>query len=277
MLSQSLVYALVSVLIVSLISFVGIITLVFKKQYLKGFLLFMVSFAAGGLLGDVFLHLLPELIEESGFSLSISLYILVGILSFFILEKILHWRHCHMAGESGHSHPLGLINLVGGGFHNLIDGALIAASYALSIPVGIATTVAVVLHEIPQEMGDFGVLLHAGMKVKKALLFNFLSELLAFVGVFIILGIGMDNHLITTVLIPFTIGGFLYIANADLIPELHKDTNPKNSLIQLISFLLGIGVMWLLLFSPADYHDDNDEGHDNSHALEEVHDYLGHE
>lgn len=270
--SQVLVYSLVSTLIISLISFIGVITIALKTQYLKRVLLFMVSFAAGALLGDVFLHLLPELIHEHGFGLASGLYILAGIIAFFVLEKILHWRHCHMAATKGHSHPLGTVNLVGGALHNLIDGILIAASYALSIPVGIATTIAVILHEIPQEMGDFGVLLHSGMKPKKALMLNFVSELAAFLGVFLVLIIGLESDLITSVIVPLTIGGFLYIANADLIPELHKEVNPKNSLIQLISFLLGVGVMVALLFSPfhAEVH-DHDEAEGQSHEIEEIH------
>jgi zinc and cadmium transporter len=210
----------------------------------------MVSFAAGALLGDVFLHLLPELIKTQGFGLNISLYILSGILGFFILEKILHWRHCHMSATSNHIHPLATINLVGGAFHNFIDGTLIAASYALSIPVGIATTVAVILHEIPQEMGDFGVLLHSGLKMKRALFLNFASELIAFLGVFLVMFIGVNSDIISSVIIPITIGGFLYIANADLIPELHKDVDPKNSVIQLISFVIGVGLMMGLLYLP---------------------------
>ncbi len=269
--SQALTYSLISVGIISLVSFVGIVTIALKKKYLKSILLFLVSFAAGALLGDVFLHLLPELIHEHGFGVSTGLYVLTGILAFFILEKILHWRHCHLSGTEGHSHPLGTVNLVGGAFHNLIDGILVASSYALSIPVGIATTVAVILHEIPQEMGDFGVLLHSGMKTKKALLLNFASELLAFVGVFAVLGLAVNTEIVTTVLIPLTIGGFLYIANADLIPELHKDVNPRNSLVQLISFLLGVGIMWGLLLSPLHDLAHGGHDHDHGHAAEETH------
>jgi len=248
--SQVLIYALVSVFIVSLISLVGIVTILFKQESVKGFLLFMVSFAAGGLLGDVFIHLLPELIQTHGFGMDKSLYVISGILAFFILEKILHWRHCHMMDSPSHVHPLAAINLVGGAFHNLIDGTLIAASYALSIHVGIATTIAVILHEIPQEMGDFGILLHSGLSTKKALTLNFTSELIAFLGVFMVLTVGLKSDVITSVIIPFTIGGFLYIANADLIPELHKDVDPKNSLIQLISFIVGVGLMIGLLYLP---------------------------
>lgn len=271
--SQIWIYSLASVLIVSCISFIGILTIVFRREYLKGFLLFMVSFAAGALLGDVFIHLLPELIAENGFSLSTSLYILGGIFFFFVLEKIMHWRHCHMAasGTDEHVHPLAAMNLVGGAFHNFIDGALIAGSYLLSIPVGIATTVAVILHEIPQELGDFGVLLHSGMKVKKALLLNFCIELISILGVVLVLGLGFDDAASANFIIPVTIGGFLYIANADLIPELHKDVKPRNSIFQLISFLAGVGVMALLLLLPGHTHQDEEHGH--GHEAQESHEF----
>lgn len=245
--SQVWIYSLVSVVLVSLISLVGILTLALKRDYLKGFLLFFVSFAAGTLLGDVFFHLLPELIMEQGFSLMTGFYILLGILIFFILEKIMHWRHCHLAATQGHAHPLAMMNLVGDAVHNFIDGVLIAGSYLLSIPVGIATTVAVIFHEIPQEMGDFGVLLHAGMSAKKALFLNFISASASFLGVLLILGFGINGSMVVETIIPITIGGFLYIANTDLIPELHKDVDISNSFIQLLSFVVGIALMASLL------------------------------
>lgn len=246
------IYSLVSILLVSLISVIGVTTLIFKRTQIKGFLLIMVSFAAGGLLGDVFLHLLPELVEAGEFNLMTSLYILAGIFFFFVLEKIVHWRHCHMSASEKHAstHPLATMNLIGGTLHNFIDGVLIAGSYLLSIPVGIATTVAVILHEIPQEMGDFGVLLHSGMKVKKALLINFCIELVAFLGLFLVLGLNVSPEIASKYIMPITIGGFLYVANSDLIPELHKDVKIKNSLLQVFSILLGVGVMALLLLLP---------------------------
>lgn len=234
----------------------------------------MVSFAAGGLLGGAFLHLLPELVEEGHFNVMTSLYILLGILIFFVLEKILHWRHCHLAATKSHTHTLGYMNLIGDAFHNFTDGALIAGSYLLSVPVGIATTIAVIMHEIPQEMGDFGVLLHSGMKVKKALLFNFLSALTAVLGAVIILGLGISNENLVQIIIPITIGGFIYIASADLIPELHKDVKIKNSIIQLISFIIGIGIMFALTFTHTHNHDDgysHDNLGDHSHVSEDVH------
>jgi len=206
----------------------------------------MVSFAAGGLLGGAFLHLLPELVAEGHFGVMSSFYILVGILLFFILEKIIHWRHCHLCARKKHVHALGYMNLIGDAFHNFTDGILIAGSYMLSIPIGIATTIAVIMHEIPQEMGDFGVLLHSGMTVRKALLFNFLSALTAVFGAVIILGLGVNNEKLVQIIIPITIGGFIYIASSDLIPELHKDVKIKNSIVQLISLITGIGIMLLL-------------------------------
>lgn len=248
--SQVWIYSLVSVLIVSCASVFGVLTIVFRQYYLKGFLLFMVSFAAGTLLGDVFLHLLPELISECRFSLAIGLNIILGILIFFALEKVIHWRHCHLPETKEHTHPLAMMNLVGDALHNFIDGALIAGSYLLSLPVGIATTIAVLFHEIPQEMGDFSVLLHSGMKVKKALFLNFMSALSAFLGLLLVLAVGVDVQTTVKVIIPITIGGFLYIANADLIPELHKDVKVSNSIIQLFSIILGVAVMGGLLFLP---------------------------
>ena len=243
-------YTLVSVFIVSLISLVGVLTILLKQQDIKRFLLFMVSFAAGALLGDVFIHLLPEIVNEGGFSMGASLYILLGIIIFFVLEKILHWRHCHLSATKSHTHPLAFMNLIGDAVHNFMDGMIIAASYMISIPVGIATTLAVVFHEIPQEMGDFGILLHAGMKTGKALLFNFLSAITAVLGALAVLILGSKGLGINEILVPITIGGFLYIANADLIPELHKDTEVKNSVIQLLSFIVGVFVMYALLFLP---------------------------
>ena len=240
-------YTLTSIFLVSIASFAGAITLAVRQDFLKKILLFLVSFAAGALLGDIFIHLFPELAEGGGFTLSTSLFIIGGIVFFFILEKILHWRHCHMSALKEHIHPLAHINLIGDGVHNFIDGMMIAGSFLVSTTVGIATTVAVLLHEIPQEMGDFGVLLHAGLKAKKALFYNFLSALTAILGGILILSLDLDVEAVQKYLIPFTIGGFLYIANADLIPELHKDVKLSNSFIQLLSLMAGVGVMALLL------------------------------
>lgn len=245
--NQALFYTLISVLAVSLISLIGIVTLSINTKRLHKILIYLVSLAAGALLGDVFLHLIPELIEEGSFTIQTSLLILGGILIFFSIEKIVHWQHCHIPQNGRHSHPFVVTNLVGDGVHNFVDGLIIGASYLVNIPVGIATTIAVILHEIPQEIGDFGILLHGGFSKSKALLFNFLSALAAVAGGLIaVLASGIISQL-SNYLIPLAIGGFIYIAGSDLIPELHKNFTTKKSIFQIISLILGISVMACLL------------------------------
>lgn len=242
------IYSLVSVLAVSFISLVGIFTLSLKYEKLKTILIYLVSFSAGALLAGAFLHLLPEIIEREGFNLGISVLILFGIVLFFVLEKIIHWHHYHVPMGRGHEHPLSFMILIGDGFHNLIDGLIIGASYLISVPTGLATTFAVALHEIPQEIGDFGVLLHGGFSKTKALVFNFLSALTAFVGVIIALVLTSYVENIEEFIVPVAIGGFIYIAGSDLIPELNKHPKLKSSIIQLLTFVAGILIMAALLF-----------------------------
>ncbi len=240
-------YTIGSVFIVSLVSLIGILAISINMERLKKSLLFLVSFAAGSLLGGAFIHLIPEVFEESKNSGILPFIILIGFLLFFVLEKILCWRHCHVPTSENHPHPVAINNLVGDGFHNLIDGMIIAGSYMVSIPLGIATTIAVLLHEIPQEIGDFGILIHAGYTKAKAILFNYLSALLAIVGAVMTLVIGSAVEQAHEFIISFTIGGFIYIAAADLIPEMKKETDLRKSMLQLTSLILGIGVMALLL------------------------------
>lgn len=239
-------YSLASVFLVSLIAIIGIFALSIKVEKLKKILIFLISFSAGALFGDAFLHLLPE-VAEKGFPITYSLYILSGILLFFCLEKFVHWRHCHLPQTKQHIHPFAYMNLFGDSLHNFIDGLIIAGSYLINIPAGIATTIAVVLHEIPQEIGDFGVLLYAGFSKGKAILLNFVTALFAVFGA--ISALVLNNYIseIEMPLICLAIGGFLYIAGSDLIPELHKETNLKISLIQIITFVIGVLVMMSLL------------------------------
>jgi zinc and cadmium transporter len=240
-------YTLLSVIIVSLISLVGVFTFAISDEKLKKILIYFVSFAAGSLLGDAFIHLIPEAFSEIKNTVLLSLSILGGILTFFVMEKFLHWRHCHEVACEDHPHPFSYVLLVGDVLHNFIDGLIIAASYLVSIPVGIATTLAVIFHEIPQEIGDFGSLIYAGFKKTKALLFNFLTALTAVFGAIMVLALNINDDSLTKLLVPFAAGGFIYIASSDLIPELHKDTDPKKSCWQLISFILGIVLMFSLL------------------------------
>ncbi len=248
--------ALLSVLVVSVISLVGIIAIALREKTLYKLLVILVSFSAGALLGDSFFHLLPRAVGNSGsFAFNISFFVLIGILSFFVLEKVVLWRHCHHLLDEGAeckvhtSKPFATMNLIGDGVHNLLDGLVIGGSYAVNFGLGLTTTLAVIFHEIPQEIGDFGVLVAGGYSRGRALLFNFLTAITSFVGVVIALLLTSSIANFTIFLVPFTAGGFIYIAASDLIPELHKQTPTiKKVLIELLSFSLGIVLMWLLIF-----------------------------
>ena len=244
------IYTLLSVIGVSLVSLIGVFTLSLKREFLQRITLILVSFAVGGLFGDAFIHLLPESFEKLGTNLSTSLYIILGILIFFVLEKFIRWRHCHAVTSETHLHPVVTLNLIGDAAHNFIDGMFIGASFLAGVPLGVATTLAVILHEIPQEIGDFGVLIHGGLSVKRALIFNFFSALTAVLGALVSLILGRYISGYPVVLLPITAGGFLYIAGSDLIPELHQCSNVKVSVAagQLAAMLLGICLMAMLLF-----------------------------
>jgi len=242
-------FSLISVFLISLISFIGVLFLAIKKSILQKILLFLVSFAAGGMLGGAFLHLLPEAVDQLGLGFNFSLSILGGILCFFILEKFIAWRHCHIPTSKTHPHPVVFMNLIGDGFHNLLDGVMVAASFMTNFSLGIATTLAVLIHEIPQEIGDFSILIYGGFSKVKALLFNFASALVAILGAILTLSLGSKFVNLVPLLIPFTAGGFIYIASSDLIPELHKETQVSKSLLQFLGLLLGIGLMVALSFS----------------------------
>lgn len=231
----------------STISLIGVITFSIDIEKIRKVLFLLVSFAAGALLGDAFIHLLPEIVEENGFTLSISIYLLSGIAVMFLIEKVVRWRHCHLPMDKQHVHSYAVMNLLGDTAHNVIDGLIIGASYLVSIPVGIATTIAVILHEIPQEISDFGVLIHGGYSRNRALFFNFITALAAVVGTIFALILSSSTEYLTIFLVPFSAGSFIYIATADLIPELHKEVAIRKSFPQFIAFLLGVGIMVLML------------------------------
>jgi len=235
------------VILISLASLIGLSTLSLSERRLKKIVLYLVSFSAGSLFGDAFFHLLPEASSKSGFTLSVSLSLIGGIAFSFIVEKVIHWRHCHLPITRHHIHPLALMNLFGDAVHNFIDGMIIAASFLASVPIGIATAVAVFFHEVPQEIGDFGVLMHGGFSRMKALSYNFVTALTALVGAavaFVLSGyIDNLNHFI----LPFAAGTFIYIAGSDLIPELHREVEAHKSLLQFFAFAAGVGIMLALL------------------------------
>ncbi|MBP6989673.1 ZIP family metal transporter [Candidatus Shapirobacteria bacterium] len=231
--------------LISLVSLLGILFIKIKKNRLKGELLTLVGIATGALLGDAFLHLIPESMaiinsEKTG------LMIITGMLIFFSLEKILKWRHCHDI-DCDQNKELVWISLLADSIHNLIDGLIIGSSFMISIPIGISTSLAVFMHEIPQEIGDFAILIHGGFSAKKAALMNLGSAFLSVLGVLVIWLIS-DIGKIQGELMAITAGGFIYLAASDLIPELHRHENKiKQSLWQMISVLIGLGIMYFLL------------------------------
>ncbi|NCO98380.1 MAG: ZIP family metal transporter [Candidatus Moranbacteria bacterium CG_4_9_14_3_um_filter_40_7] len=239
----------ISISAVSLISLIGVASLFFNWKKIEKSLIFLISLSAGTLLGDAFFHLIPSSYEElTENTLQIPLFLLSGILVFFVLEKFIHWRHCHEIASENHPHPFSYIILLGDGLHNLIDGAVLAAGFLVSFPVGLATTLAVIMHEIPQEIGDFGSLIYGGFSRKKALALNFLTALTSFMGAGIALALNSALPHVNQFLIPFAAGGFIYIASVDLIPELHKNAEIKKSAGQFLALLTGIGLMIGLVF-----------------------------
>ncbi|MCB4756293.1 MAG: ZIP family metal transporter [Elusimicrobia bacterium] len=244
---MTLLTIIAATLIVGLVSLVGIIFVTLKLD-IKKITFYLVSLASGTMLGGAFLDLIPEALSfNSPYTLS---WVSGGVFLFFIFEKFLIWRHCHH-----HHHPLdhgrptaASMILAGDAIHNFIDGIIIATSFNAGFMIGISVTLAIMLHEIPQELGDFGVLVHSGFTVKKALVANFLTAMTALAGAVIThLSLGLAPHL-QMVLLPIAAGGFLYVALADLIPQLHDYVETRQTFAQISLFSFGFGLMWLLTF-----------------------------
>ncbi len=244
--SQLWFYTLASILAVSLVSLVGTLTLAVKEVSLKKWLMSLVSFSAGALLGDVFLHILPEM-AEGGWPEKAGIYLLGGILVFFILERFVFWHHSHSEhDESVHAYTY--LSLVSDGLHNFVDGMIIAGAFLVSPALGLATALAVIFHEIPQEIGNFAVLVHGGFSKIRALFYNFISALTAFLGAIIVLVFFQGFETAPFFLMALSAASFIYIAMSDLIPQLQKEKNNTAALKHLACFVLGIVAMWLLLF-----------------------------
>lgn len=237
---EVLVLIVGSTFVISLISFIGILILLVKEKLLSKILLVLVAFSAGSLIGAAFLHLLPEAIGKSS-GVEIFISVLIGYVSFFFLEKFLLWHHCH---KVEHVHTLGYVNLISDAIHNFVDGLIIAASFLSSFNLGIITTLAVISHEIPQEIGDFGVLLYSKFKKRKALILNFIVALAAILGG--IAGFFVSSHVekFTFLLLPFAAGSFIYISSSDMIPEIKKVEELKKSSLLFSIFILGILLMF---------------------------------
>ena len=230
-------------IIISLFSLVGVATLSIGRERLNRLLIFLVAASAGTLLGGAFLHLIPEASAQLPSNV-VNLLVLGAFIVFFLLEKILRWHHHHDVVDD--KHVLGLMNLTGDVVHNFLDGLVIAAAFYTNINLGIATSVAVVLHEIPHEIGNFCVLLHSGFSVRKAVLSNLFVALFAILGGFI--GFLWVSHvgLVAPYITAFAAGGFIYIATSDLLPEIRQETNVVRSWLSFVCFLLGVVLMFVL-------------------------------
>jgi len=194
-----------------------------------------------------FFHLLPESFELIQNKNIIAVLILAGILVFFIMEKFLSWHHGHDVEHlAQHPKAFGYNSLLADGLHNFTDGILIAAGWMTGPEIGIATTMTVVMHEIPQEISDFGILIHAGFTAKKALWLNFYAALTAVLGTVITLMAGTRIESISHFVLPVAAGGFIYLAGTDLMPELNKEKSRGKSLIQLVMIVTGLGLMYLV-------------------------------
>lgn len=243
--AQVWLYTIISVVAVSLISFLGIFMLGIKQERLQRILFYLISFSAGALLGDVFIHILPEIMAGEA-ALRSGWYILAGIMLFFVLERVLMWHHSHSSHQE-EVHAMVYLTVVGDALHNFLDGIAIAAAFLISIPVGIATATAVIFHEIPQEIGQFAILVHGGWSRGKALLYNFFSALTAIIGAVLVLLFAQSFAEAPAILLGLSAASFIYIAMSDLIPELHKEPSIRRFILQLLWMTAGIGVMASLL------------------------------
>jgi len=252
---ESLLYSLTAVTIVSVTSLVGVFAISLDEKALDRILFMLMGFSAGSILGAAYFDLLPEAMELIGGAVGF-LYLATGFVTFFFLERFIYWYHGH-----AHESEIGkrtvvkrfvYLNLVGDGIHNLIDGMIIATTFFLDLTLGLVSTVAVIFHEIPQEIGDFGVLLFGGLTKGKALLFNFLSALSAVVGVLLSTFFFTHTADLTGILVAFSAGGFIYLGASELLPEIKQEQDFRRGFVQFVTFLLGLALIYSLgLLMPA--------------------------
>jgi zinc and cadmium transporter len=252
---MALLYAVLSVAVVSAISVVGIFAISLREATLDKILFVLLSFSAGAILGTAYLDLLPEAVELFGEAQlsSVALYVTLGFLAFFFLERFIYWYHGHVHGygstveEKMTVKRFVYLNLIGDAVHNLVDGMLITASFLIAVPAGVATTMAVVFHELPQEIGDYAVLVYGGFTRYRALFANFFCALTAFLGVFLSNYLSIHVQDFVSLLVALGAGGFVYIAASELIPEIQKERNIRRSILQFVLFVLGLLLIWILV------------------------------
>ncbi len=251
---SSLVTVIGATIVASLFSLTGIYALSLKEKTLHRILLVLVAFSAGSILGAAYFDLLPEAMEFFEGEPVVFIYVTLGFVSFFFLERFIYWYHGHGheadisvdVADRAAAKGFAYLNLVGDGIHNFVDGMVIAAGFFIGFSVGLPTTIAVIFHELPQEMGDYGILVFAGFKRSRALLLNFVVALTVIAGgISAVFFIGAVEAL-SGLLIALSAGGFIYLAASELIPELHKEKSFKKSVVQFGVFLLGLGLIWSL-------------------------------
>jgi len=238
-----LFYIILTTFTISLLSFCGAVFLYKRDKHLSRAIILLVGLSTGTLLGGAFFHLIPESLDTLDIN-EVSLLVVISFSLFYLIERFLHWHHCH--DKECEAHAVGYINLIGDSLHNFIDGLIVAAAFAVDIKFGIVTGIALAVHELPQELGDFGVLIHYGFTKQKALLYNFIVGLMSLVGG--VIGYFALSILDTGIpyLLPIAAGGFIYISTSDLIPELKKDEDSTSSFYSFMLFLVGILIMYFL-------------------------------
>jgi zinc and cadmium transporter len=247
---QVITFAFAAGFCVSLVSLSGIFALWIKPIHLKRLIPVLVALAVGVLLGDAFIHLIPDAVTRQGSVADVCLTTLLGIFLFFLLEKLVRWHHDHTVPVNEAVTtllPLAKMNLIGDGIHNFIDGILIAGSFLVAPELGLSTTLAIIAHEIPQEIGDVGALLRGGLPPAKAVFFNFLCSLTVILGVGLTLLLGQMPQSALILLLPIAAGGFIYIAASDFIPVLHENCDLPSLSAQCAAFAIGIGFMQFII------------------------------
>ncbi len=241
-----LLWIILATVVDGLTGLIGIFSLWMKDRLLKKLLMILVAFSAGALLSGAFFHLLAESLVSLPVTIVFA-FMMVGFIIFFIVERFLHWHHCHEERECK-VHPVSYLIIIGDGIHNFIDGIIIGASFLVNVHFGIITTLLILAHEIPQELGNFGVLVYSGFGKVKALIYTFISQLTCVIG-------GIASYLLSEriqgvipFVLPFAAGGFIYIAASDLVPELHKEPKLKKLLVSFGFFMLGIIFIFLIKY-----------------------------
>jgi zinc and cadmium transporter len=232
----------------SVASLIGGVILLSREKFATRISHYLTAFAAGTLLGTAFFDLLPEA-QKQARQTDLFFWVLTGMLFFFLLEQIFHWFHHHQHGHGEEISKSAVpLMLLGDSVHNFIDGIVIAATFLVSAPLGVVTALAVGAHEIPQEIGDFAILLHAGIKPKKVLLFNFLSACVSFAGALTTYFLADLARGLLPIFLSVTAGFFIYIASSDLIPEINSEQKKKSSLLKTLTLFSGVFIIWIFLF-----------------------------